>query len=161
MAYITIDDLKTRDGEQALVNLTDPDGQEVVQAVIDRVIASAQAEIDSYIAGRVRLPLAAGEVSQQIKHNAILIARFYLYADRKTEAIKAEYEQAVRWLRDVAAGRASCGVAQEPLTGDTTKAIGSTVFVPSATRVFGSEFERRYDVPIGPNGSGEFGRGLA
>lgn len=154
MPYVTLTDLLTRDSERDLINLTAPGGQAIDQAAVDQAIASAQAEVDSYIGGRVRLPLSDAEVSASIRHFALLIARYYLYADRKTQAVTDEYEQAARWLRDVAAGRAGTGVAQEPLSSDVVQ--GSRIVSPKRKLVFGAEFERAYDVPMGPNGSGEW-----
>jgi phage gp36-like protein len=122
--------------------------------VLQQAIDSAQAEVDSYLAGRMRLPLEASEVSAAIKHFTLLVARYYVYADRKTEAVADEYERAVAWLRDVAAGRADAGVTQTALPGATVK--GSRIVAPVRTPVFGECFEARYDVPQGPNGSGEF-----
>ena len=157
MAYITLADILKRDSERDLINVTDPAGLAVDAAVVDQAIASAQAEVDSYIAGRLRMPLSDAEVSPQLRHYAMLICRYYLYADRKTEAVVAEYERAISWLRDVAAGRASSGVVQTPLEDDTVK--GTRIVAPTAQPVFGAEFEARYNVPMGPNGSGEFGAG--
>lgn len=152
--YITLDDLKTRDGEKALINLTAPGGNAIDVNVVSQAIANAQAEVDSYIGGRVRLPLADAEVTQQIRRVTLLVARYYLYADRKTQAVADEYEQATRWLRDVAAGRAITGVVQTPEPGETTK--GTSVVAPVRKSIFGTDFEARYDVPMGPNGSGEW-----
>lgn len=158
MAYITLEDLKTRDSERSLVSLTDPNGQCIVQGVIDRVIASAEAEVNSYIAGRIKLPLLPAEVSATIKHYTLIVARFYLYADRKTDAVQTEYDQARRWLLDVAAGRAQLGVERDP---DPTSTVeGVAVVAPVRKSMFaGDDFSRRYDVPMGPNGSGTWGIG--
>lgn len=147
MPYITANDLMRRDSERDLVSLTDPNGAAVDFAVLQQAIDNAQAEVDSYIAGRVRLPLAADEVSQQLRHVTLLLARYYLYADRKTEAVIAEQEQALRWLRDVAAGRASAGVTQPPQPEEST--AGTVVVAPLAKPAFGEAFERLYGVPMG------------
>lgn len=158
MTYITQADLLTRDSERDLINVTDQYGAEVDAAVVSLAILNAQAEVDSYIAGRVRLPLAVSEVSQQLKNCTLIIARYYLYADRKTEAVTAEYERMVSWLKDVAKGIASTGVIQDPIDSDL--AVGSTVFAPKAKPLFGAAFEAKYDVPMGPNGSGSVGIGF-
>jgi phage gp36-like protein len=157
MPYITRADLLTRDSERDLINLTDPAGLAIIDSVIDQAILYAQAEVDSYIGGRVRLPLADAEVSQPIKLYTLTIARYFLYADRKTEAVTTEYENALRWLRDVSAGKASTGVVQAADTNDT--ATGATIFAPVRKPVFGETFEGLYDVELGPNGSGEVGIG--
>jgi len=156
MAYVTLADLLTRDSERDLINITDPTGAAVDSAVVDQAIANAEGEVNSYIEGRVlRLPLAEGEVSQQIKNCALIIARYYLYADRKTDAVIAEYERMVSWLKDVARGLASTGIVQTPDDDDT--AVGRMIFAPVAKPVFGPAFEALYDVPMGPNGSGSVG----
>ena len=157
MAYITLDDILKRDSERDLINVTDPEGLAVDEAVVAQAIANAQAEVDSYISGRLRMPLEDSEVTQQLKHFTLLVCRYYLYADRKTEAIVAEYERAVGWLRDVAAGRASTGVVQPVLPDDTVQ--GSVIVAPVAKPIFGAAFEAKYNSPMGPNGSGESGVG--
>lgn len=155
--YITLDDIKTRDSERDLINVTDPTGTAIDADVVDSAIASAQAEVDSYIGGRVRLPLAAGEISPQVKHYALLVARYYLYADKKSQAVIDEYGNAIGWLKDVARGLAHTGVVQAALDDDT--ALGSTIYAPRAKPVFNAAFEALYDVPMGPNGSGDYGGG--
>ena len=104
MPYITLDDLQKRDSERDLINVTDPTGAAIDEDVVDQAISNAQAVVDSYIAGRLRLPLADDEVSQSLKNATQVIARWYLYADRKTEAVQAEYDQTLSWLKDVAKG---------------------------------------------------------
>lgn len=150
--YITIDDLLKRDSERDLINVTDPDGLAVDEDAVNQAIANAQAEVDAYIDGRLRLPLLASEVSPQLRHYTLLVCRYYLYADKKTDAVIVEYEQAVRWLRDVAAGRASTGVVQAAPPDAT--AAGGLIVAPVMQPVFGLEFERRYNVPLGPPGIG-------
>lgn len=146
-AYITLEDILTRDSERDLAAITDPAGHGVDMAVVALAIEQAQAEVDSYIDGRLRLPLLPTEVSPQLRHYTLLVCRYYLYADRKTEAVLDEYQQAVRWLRDVSAGRASTGVVQEAEPDSVT--TGAAVVAPLAKPVFGAEFERRYVAPMG------------
>lgn len=154
--YTTAAALQTRDSEADLVSLTARNGQNTIDAsVLEQAIASAQAVIDSYIAGRVRLPLLDADVSPAIKHYALIIARYYVYADRKTEAVVDEYDSAIAWLRDVSTGKADSGVKQTPETGGSVE--GARIVAPTRKPVFGDSFEARYVVPQGPNGSGEFG----
>jgi len=154
MAYITLADIRKRDTDQDLINVTDPQGLAVDEAVVSQAIESAEAEVDSYISGRLRMPLQASEVSAQLKHFTLLVCRYYLYADRKTDAVIAEYERAIAWLKDVSAGRASSGVVQAVLPDDTVK--GTSIVAPVAAPVFGAAFEAAYNVPFGPNGAGAF-----
>jgi len=160
MPYITLADLLTRDSERDIINVTDPDGLAIDTSKVDQAIASAQAEVDSYIGGRLRMPLLDSEVTATLKHYTLIVARFYLYALNKTEAVISEYERAVQWLRDVAAGRASTGVVQAVEPDDVVQ--GATIVAPVAKPMFGADFEKLYNVPFGPNGSGAFpgGRGF-
>ncbi len=59
MAYCTIDDVKKMIDEVKLIRLTDDAGTGVIdEAKTSEAITSAAEEIDTYIGGRVKLPIA-------------------------------------------------------------------------------------------------------
>lgn len=104
MPYCTQQDLTDRFGSVELLQLADRDHSGAVDAeVINGAIADADAEIDSYLAGRYALPLAT--VPPILVRRACEITRFYLYHNHPTETVRAAYDDALRWLREVAAGR--------------------------------------------------------
>ncbi len=70
---------------------------------VDRALADADAEVDSYLTGRYSLPLSP--VPGNIARLAAAIARYRLLGDAVTEIARKDYEDARAWLREVAAGR--------------------------------------------------------
>lgn len=103
--YCTADDLVLRFGQREITQLTDydrddqPDG-----AVLDQAITDTAAEIDSYIGSRYPLPL--GTVPAVLELHACDICRFRLYRDGAPEEVAERYAIAIRWLKDVAQGKA-------------------------------------------------------
>lgn len=138
MGYATQQDLVDRFGETELAQLTDRDTAAFVDAaVLSRALADADAEIDGYLAARFTLPLTV--VPPILVRLAADIARFRLYDDRATEQVRTRYEDAVRLLREVAAGR---------FVVDGATPLGSTAAVPvlarTAERLFSDELLSGY-----------------
>ena len=91
------------------------------------------AEIDSYLAVRYVLPLT--ETPAQVKHLAVDLAIYHLYSRRgmMLEIRGKNYDKAVAFLKDVAAGRAEIiGATGAEISGDAQ----TVTEVSSATRVF-------------------------
>lgn len=110
MAYATHQNLIDRFGEAELIQLTDradPPAGAIDTAVLDEALADAAAEIDAYLSGRYALPLAV--VPPHLERMACDIARYYLYGDRVTEVVTRRFDDALRYLREVGAGRLSLG----------------------------------------------------
>jgi len=107
MAYVTINDMVQRFGEVEMIQLTDRDAATgaVDVAVLDAVIADAQAEVDSYLSVRYALPLAV--VPDILRSYTADVARYRLYDTEIPEIVKKRYDDALRFLRDVSARRAS------------------------------------------------------
>lgn len=132
MSYATLTDLIAAYGEDELIQLTDPDGEAIKPALIERALADAQAEIDGYLAVRFTLPLAANPPVLVSRSCDIALYRLMTLARQNdVEDARRRYEDAVRFLRDVAAGRATLGNV-EPVA----KGAGAAQMV-SAGRVFG------------------------
>ena len=105
MPYATLQDLLDRFGEDELLQVADRDDDGVIDtAVADSALKDAEELIDSYIARRYRLPLAS--VPASLVRATANIARYFLYKDEPTEAAQKGYDQAITWLKDIAAGRA-------------------------------------------------------
>ncbi len=103
MTYAVQQDLVDRFGAESLAQLTDRDTGQVIDAdVLGRALSDADAEIDSYLAARYGLPLAS--VPGILVRIAADIARYRLFADRATEAVRKRYEDAVRDLKLISAG---------------------------------------------------------
>lgn len=107
MSYGAITDLQTRISDTKLKQLTDfADTGQSDQAKIQEALDYGAATIDSYSSGRYTLPL---KVSKQIKDLEITIAIYKLYEGRQmvTEQVRQSYEDAILFLKDVSAGKAS------------------------------------------------------
>ena len=121
MAYATTADLIRRFGQQELVRLTTPAGEDmdgVVVATAEAALEDASAVMDSYLRKQVRTPLdlAPREVGLYCGD----IARHILSTgDGKTpgEEVQKRYDEAMRWLRDVANGVVKLD-ADEVVAGD-------------------------------------------
>lgn len=128
--YVAAQELIDRYGEEELIQLTDRHGMGAIDhAVLDQAIADASAEIDSYLAGRYTLPLV--EVPAALSRIACEIARYHLYDDAPTEAVKDRYDNAIRFLRSLAKGEISLA-RQDGTPADTVNAAeidpGRSVF---------------------------------
>lgn len=121
-AYTTLAALTARFGTDMLIRVTDravlPTG-EIDAAAVAKACDDATALIDGYLAGRYALPLA--EVPPLIAALAEDVAIYRLHAYEPDSKIKADYEAAIRSLRDIAAGTIRLSVAgvQPPSTGST------------------------------------------
>lgn len=110
MPYITQTDITNRISEEELVRLTtnSATATSVAATPVDEAIADAEGEIDSYIGKRYSVPLT--DIPKVIVRHGVSIAVYYLYSSKGTgrgdENIKDNYDNAITFLKDVAAGRA-------------------------------------------------------
>lgn len=106
MSYATVEDLTALYGAREVALLSSHgDSEHVDAAALQRAIAYASSEVDSYLAGRYAVPLA-----DPVPHVVMMavgdIVRYRLTGGDLTEVdpILARYKSTVSWLRDVAAG---------------------------------------------------------
>ena len=134
MAYATQADLETRFGTDELAQLTDRvNGAVIDAAVVARAIADAEAEIDSYLAGRYSLPLAS--VPSVLQRLCCDIARYYLHDESVTEAVRNRYTDSVRMLKAISTGDVKIDGAAPLAAGVGVNLV--EVSAPSRPRVFG------------------------
>ena len=138
MTYATQADMQTALGDDELIQLTDradPPVGAIDAAVLTRAMEAADGEIDSYVAsnGRYSLPLAS--VPAILRDCAVDIARYRLHDRGVPDRVKDAYKDRIAWLRDVAAGKASLGIAPENLTPNSAGLPEMT----SGGRVFARE----------------------
>ncbi|OON62286.1 hypothetical protein B0920_02065 [Massilia sp. KIM] len=95
------------------------------------IVRDATSMIDGYLASKYALPLA--QVPEALVGYACAIARYKLLGDAVTENARAQYVDAVSWLRDVAAGRV---VLQQvaPVPGNSPDTV---VMLAPTERLFG------------------------
>lgn len=125
--YTTQAEMVTRYGEAELIELTNREEEstgKIVAAVVTQAIDDAEATINSYLRGRVNLPLT--DVPQPLPKIAADIARYYLHGDHVTDTVRQIYEDAVQWLKGVSSGRVTIAL-------DSSEAnLAATVGKPAA-----------------------------
>lgn len=95
--YATKANFESAFGASETADLDVPAGR--VLAAIDQ----AGAEADGYIATRYTVPVAS--VGANLTRITLDIARFRLWDNRSPDEVRTRYEDAIKWLRDVAAGK--------------------------------------------------------
>lgn len=120
--YTDLAALTARFGADMLIRATDrgevPTGA-IDTGVVAKACADATALIDGYLAGRYALPLA--EVPPLVAALAEDVAIWRLHPYETDPKLKADYEAAMRSLRDIADGKLRLPVAgvEAPSTGGT------------------------------------------
>ena len=95
MPYAASDDLTARFGDELAES--QPSAGAIAQA-----LAAADAEIDGYLRGRYRLPL--GESHELLTQIACDLARYNIYKDGASEAIRRRADEARGKLKDLSRG---------------------------------------------------------
>ncbi|MFH2011683.1 MAG: DUF1320 domain-containing protein [Pseudomonadota bacterium] len=133
MAYSVQTDMEEQISQNELIQLTDDeDTGEVDTDVLSRAIADADAEIDSYCANRYTVPFSP--VPAMIRKLSVDIAIYNLFSRRALDVSderQQRYDNAIRFLRDLAKGLISLGAeSPSPVNPD------NSVSMDSNTRVF-------------------------
>jgi phage gp36-like protein len=136
MAYGTLQNLTDRFGTLDITRLSNPDSPTATTpnvTVVGRVLDDATAEIDAYLGTRYTLPLAS--TPARLEACACDIAYYRLTSMRprggSLEDARNRYDEALRFLRDVAKGIASLGVDLD------SSYYTPTVTIASDARLFG------------------------
>ncbi|AWB06810.1 DUF1320 domain-containing protein (plasmid) [Azospirillum humicireducens] len=136
MPYVTKSDLIARYTQTRLRELTDreaPYQGDIVDAVLDQAIASAASVIDGHLAARYTLPLA--QVPALLTDIAARLAYAALFIDTCPDKVTADYQAAMRSLRDIAAGTVQLDAGAVA----STEVSGGPVEVAASDRVFGRD----------------------
>ena len=139
MAYATQADMVKRFGEPELLHLTDAGRTGSIDAnIMTMALDDATSEVESYLSGVLSEALTAPPAI--IISVTCDIARYRLYAGigGQTEQVKERYDDAVRWLRDVAAGKAKLGIAS------TTTPATSGIACSARTFQFDDDKQLKY-----------------
>ena len=110
MAYCTETDIKRQIDWDTVVQLTDDNDSGVIDTdILDRAIADADAEIDSYCGTKYDVPFST--VPVMIRKMSVDISIYNLYARRRgaPEDRKERYDDAISFLKDISKGIASLG----------------------------------------------------
>jgi len=121
MSYCTLDDLKQAIPEDNLIQLTDDGGiGQVDMEKVNNAIAYAKQLIDGYLRGRYPLPLT--NVPALMKHLAVDLAIFYLYARRfeldMPETMVNRHKNAIKLLEQIQKGIIRLGIESNQETGE-------------------------------------------
>ncbi|MCW9698198.1 MULTISPECIES: gp436 family protein [Pasteurellaceae] len=92
---------------------------------VQEALEDASQTIDSYLAGRYRLPLQT--VPAVLERHCCYIARYFLEKNRATDQARLDYEDSIRFLEKVASGAISLGLSdmEEPVETDNAAMIES------------------------------------
>lgn len=110
MAYATQDDLvPLRLTQKDLIELTDDDNTGEVNAdIVTAALTEASGRVDSYCRIRYVTPL---QQSEDVKALTLDIAIYVLFSRRReigiSEAVAQRYQDAISFLKDISAGKAS------------------------------------------------------
>lgn len=113
-------------------------------ATLGVFLVRASSEMDSRLAVRYAVPIA-GSVSA-LKAPCMDIARYRMFDDAAPETVRERYEDALRWLSDLAAGRAVLlNDAGAVVAAPSAPAGAAAQAVPIVrTLTYGDEFSERY-----------------
>ena len=119
MAYITDQDLIDRVGNQTAAELTTDSGTTPDTNVLAEVRASAEGEVNGYLARRYAVPVDLGahpDLAAVLKGVTLDIAVFRLHSRRPPVPpdVRAARDDAVRWLTDVSTGKVVLPAAATP-----------------------------------------------
>ncbi len=132
MAYCTQEDLLKMIPLPELAELTADSGDIPDSYVVKEAIDKADAEIDSYLGLRYTVPFSP--VPARVKALSVDLAIFHLYSRRSLAPTvrQQQYEAAVGFLKQVAAGQALI----EGLGGDPPEVCRDVQEVTGAPRIF-------------------------
>jgi phage gp36-like protein len=131
MGYCTVDDLLLLIPLAELAELTAEDEDLPDYTVAENAIDKATAEINSYLGVRYSLPLVAAPA--QLRNLAADMALFHLYSRRSIapQVRRQKYDDAVTFLKEVAAGQTLVDGAGNP--AEDNRQVGE---FSGASRVF-------------------------
>jgi len=118
MSYASQSDMVERFGEAEVAQRTNRvDGLTIDQVVLDRALADADAEINSYLARRYTVPLPT--TPPVINRLACDITRYRLFDDGVPDTVRQRYEDAVSLLKKFSAGDVQLvGQTEAPTAAD-------------------------------------------
>ncbi|MBH8566718.1 DUF1320 domain-containing protein [Nostoc sp. CENA67] len=123
MSYATVADMVAAFSEQEILELSNidyPDATTINEDVVNRAIGDAQAQLDSYLATRYKVPLVV--IPPVIRNYTCDVARYLLDKDKPREEVTRRRDLVFYYLKDLAAGKASLPGIVDGTDGSTTDA---------------------------------------
>ncbi|WP_337869811.1 DUF1320 domain-containing protein [Meiothermus sp.] len=140
----SIADIRANLAEDVLIYLVDDENEKAItpagEARIVEDIRKGVAEVNSYVAQRYALPLP--EIPDVLRDKAMDIVKYKLFSRRgirpgtADETIRTNYEDAIRWLRDLAVGRTSLTFGSGAGSDGPTAPSGVGAEISADDRVF-------------------------
>lgn len=133
MKYITAAELVNEVPEivQALTTRDTPNDLTKVDAIIVQKIDAAEAEFEAYISQRYTIPVQASDntVPNHVKQMIMTLTKYRLYSRRNSvpDTVRDEYDNVIRFLKDVQAGRAGIPLLLENGDVESTGSMEITV----------------------------------
>ena len=133
-SVITAEEMIRRFGEPEMIQLTNSQGDEVNGEVLKAAANRAVTMINSYIAGRVQ---ALSSLPPPLLGAACDITRYYLYSNNPPDHVVERYKQAMKYLRDIAAGHVTLPNASKGApTGSMEYTANPRVFTSKTLGLF-------------------------
>ena len=138
MTYATLPDLIKRAGQQEILQIADRDRDGTPDPdVIEAAIRDGMNTVNGYVAAKYAVPLPS--VPDLVRTWTVSIARYVLHRNTPPDHVRTDYEDAIKALKDVAAGRLVLPVAdgQEApasVAGKIMAAHPPQVFTPEKLR---------------------------
>jgi phage gp36-like protein len=133
MPYCTLDDIKAGMDEDEIIRYTDDsDTGAIDTGATDKAIARADALIDAHIAARYTVPVTP--VPDMLNAIAVDIVIYQIYSRRgqAPDEIRTKYDDAVKFLEKVSAGRVILPMAA---SAPESRSSG-TVAISTSPRIF-------------------------
>lgn len=147
--YITVQHMVDSLGAEQLSRILDVDADADLSAnsLLLQKIAAANGQIESYVSNVAQTPLA--EVPAQLIEHGVAIATWFLVNSRPEitrDSDKTRYDDAIKYLRDIAAGRGSVDL------GAVTLVAGARAVRMNENLVQKSKLIRIVDQNVDPEG---------
>ncbi|HFS8942360.1 TPA: DUF1320 domain-containing protein [Enterobacter roggenkampii] len=134
--YVTRDDLLATDGSMVWNMAIDKSTQQLDDAKIETAIEDADAEINSFLSKRFKLPLNIATIPRPLHRVAVSIAIYWLSErdSQITNEIQKRYDDAIRTLKEIANGTRDLGLPTDTPAPETDS--GKMIVVSDNTRLF-------------------------
>ena len=129
VAYATQEDITALHGAKKLRTLADRDRDGSVDSeAVARALEAASAEIDSYLAARYVTPVDPAPITLRDVAIEIAVYRLANNGAGLTEDVRKRYDDSLRFLRDLAGGRADLPGAQDIEAATVSPIVSSAAF---------------------------------
>lgn len=138
--YAQVDDFVVRIGERESIELTDREMQGVVdEDLLQVALADSSSQIDGYLGGRYKLPLAT--VPQNLVRICCDLARYHLTSKSSvtmTEEVENRYKFCLKELENISKGVVSLSLDEEA-AAESADGDNTVQFFNGGNRIWGRD----------------------